>query len=441
MSCPTTFEDINTNKAAKSKFIAEFEKNENKSHLLVFGLRGIGKKTMVRLFLKSISYTPLFLDVNPLFHSEEEFVKVLCGLENNPCNVAGKWICLVMTGFDAGFEFQQTLYQSVANKLRNSLKQIPVIIIVNIDKPADDDKCVSKLKTDLNLDGLFTYVEMTGLSRQELIVMVKAQLRASTKSFKPIIYNSSEIDEIVNKCDGSFANCIGVVRRHKRQTSNYNQLPIYDHSKEDAMMNHINNPDVHDWIKHRIQPKDWGSASLDDYERQSEIASMYDHNDGDEEEPVITPTQSLVKRIPRDVYLYYLKTTKLVDGLSRTVFIRDGALALFRKNIAKYGLTSEAAFELISPALPSLFYRYDKNQEKLQMAEKVRLSRQLDDGYKRELYIGRHVQLDAKETKKEVAVVKQPQQKPPSSKKRKLESGQVTLDSIFFDNKNKHKIV
>ena len=428
MNCPVNFDEINTNKASKSILIHEFDKNENKSRLLVYGVRGIGKKTMVRLFLKERNYAALFIDVNPFVHSEQEVVDVLCALERNPCNVRGNWTCLVLTGFDSGFQFGKAFYTAVSEKINKRLKKTPVVLIVNVDDPSDGH--VVKIRDDLKLDKTFVSVSMHCLSKQELNVMIKALLRASTKSSKPVIYNSAEIDEIMAKCDGSFDNCSVNVKRHLKMKNKRASaidttagLQIYKHEEV------YDECDIEQWI----QKKHSMPATLDEYADSSDVVSMYDCITEKEEDEC--GVKSVIDKMPSDVYLYYLQSAGLVTSLATSVFIKNGALEQFRQNIAKYGLVDASVLRLISDDLSGLFKKYDEHQEKIKKAEEFRQRRQLDDGYKRELYIGRHVEV--------VEATKQPQQKPPSSKKRKLETGQATLDMIFFNssNKNKHKNV
>ena len=460
MTSPTNFDEIYTNSEAKHALATEFDAKSSKSRIFLSGPYGCGKRTMVRLFLKSRNYTPLIVDINDYIFKEEELADLVSKLEDNPCSVSGKWMCLVLTGWECGFAFEQKMYETVTEKVIKALTKMPVIIIC--DTPTHNSEFLDVYKFNLKVEELMTDVSMRLMKTQETKVFVKNLLKQLNKSTKPIIYHSGDIDNMVAQCDGTFADCVTKVKRHLKNMFKRNKVieravaKVHDEQHQE---------DDDDYSKKYTHP--WTKMCVDYYsnqahysaEQRDNLDNLYDAAEAlsldnslckeESEDEDDNTTGFLLKKmhgasavsmrhskwgLHRDIYLGYMKSDGLANALAKSVCIKDGALFKFKKTLELYGVTTMGEYTLVNVDLGKAFRQYERHQEAVKKAEEYRQSKMIDDGYKRELYTERHIEKSAKE--KNPAVVKNA----PAAKKRKIDTKQATLDSIFF-NKNKHKII
>ena len=99
-------------------------------------------------------------------------------------------MCLVLTGWECGFAFEQKMYETVTEKVIKALTKMPVIIIC--DTPTHNSEFLDVYKFNLKVEELMTDVSMRLMKRQETKVFVKNLLKQLNKSTKPIIYHSRE---------------------------------------------------------------------------------------------------------------------------------------------------------------------------------------------------------------------------------------------------------
>jgi hypothetical protein len=392
MTKPNTFDEILSNTKAKDALFDVFETQGSKARVLVRGPKSVGKHMLVSLFLKCVKLSCLKINLQDYQHNVSGLIDLVAPLQQSThfkCKpiknvLTNQVLCVVVDGFEHAVAFDRSVYDALIQHVLEPVMMAPVIVICDHEAINEHMKYVEgKCK-------IANHVVLKYLTPLERGVFINKVIKRYYQN-KLVALNKREIDDLVARSKGTFADCLANTNVYLRTKNKSKPAPL---------------PPTLVAKKPPLTLDEMEAESM----RQSDddVFAFDEDKDDDYKHPMKEPTEleQLLHTMlgaskwsrrytKRSIWLEILygvfKSKELLDFLQTKVVAKNSPLARFEKTLALFGFSVHANnLEFIDARLYDMFATWKKHcqvKKEIDTGEYFRRNEpDCDDGYGGDLY-------------------------------------------------------